>query len=131
MLQTVYGRSPRFVYIFAGQHELNLDISISSGLASVAIHIHESYNQVSGCNDIAVVILKESVRFDVHVSPACLARPISTGSLLQPNETLIVTGWRRLSGEANSTAVPSHLLQAESVRATRRKTSVMVIVAAH
>jgi secreted trypsin-like serine protease len=107
----VFGHSPRFVYIFAGQHELNLDASSSSGFASVAIHVHESYDQVSGHNDIAIVTLQEPVRFDAHVSPICLARPTFSGSLLQPNDTLITTGWGRLSGEFNSTSIPSRLQQ--------------------
>jgi secreted trypsin-like serine protease len=109
----VYGHSPRFVYTFAGQHELNLDVSSSAGFESVAIYVHESYDQVSGRNDIAIVILKEPMYFDAHVSPVCLARPASPGSMLQPNDTLIITGWGRLSGEPNSTSIPSHLQQAK------------------
>lgn len=51
------------------------------------------------------------MRFDGHVSPVCLVRPESAGSVLQRNDTLITTGWGRLSGEPNSTSIPSHLQQ--------------------
>ena len=107
----VFGHSARFVYIFAGQHELNLDVSSSSGFATAAIHVHESYDQVSFRHDIAIVTLKAPVRFDANTSPACLAKSVSLGSVLQTNDTLIATGWGRLSGEPNSTARPSQLQQ--------------------
>ena len=107
----VFGHSSRFVYIFAGQHALNLDVSPSSGFATAAIHVHESYDQVSLRHDIAIVTLKAPLRFDAYTSPACLAKPASPGSVLQLNDTLIATGWGRLSGEPDSTSRPSHLQQ--------------------
>lgn len=54
---------------------------------------HKGFNQKSFVNDIALIRLKEVIKFDIHIQPICLSfNPLFE---IDENRPLILAGWGR------------------------------------
>lgn len=99
---------PPFIYLFPGQNNFHLNISLTSGYRVHKMYIHEGFNVLLH-NDIAILTVEQSLRFDSYIQPICLSKPSS--SILKVNEELISIGWGRLSSEPGTIIYPENLQQ--------------------
>ncbi|CAF3879620.1 unnamed protein product [Rotaria sp. Silwood1] len=90
----VFGSSPRYIGVIARLHLFNIS-SWSPRLAYMAerIYVHESYDDVTLNDDIAVIRLRTSISLDNQVSLACIAPKDMTDQELIEGQQLIATGW--------------------------------------
>jgi secreted trypsin-like serine protease len=90
----VFGWSPRYVGVFPRLHGFNIS-SWNMNDASIAerIYVHESYDDATLNDDVAVIKLRTPISTDERVSLVCLA-PSSMGDQdLKEGEPLVATGW--------------------------------------
>ncbi|UJR11361.1 hypothetical protein I4U23_015542 [Adineta vaga] len=104
----VHQYMPPFIFIFPGQHRLNLSIHPSLGYQVTQVSIHERYNFLLQ-HDLAILTIDQPIRYDSHIRPICLATPNS--SFLQTNDELIAIGWGRISAEPGTFIYPQNLQQ--------------------
>jgi len=104
----VHLEGPPIIVLFPGKHSLNLDISLTSGYVADKIYIHEGYN-LAHHHDIAILTIREPLRFDSYIRPICLATPHS--SVLQANEELVAIGWGRIYAEPETNIYAQSLQQ--------------------
>lgn len=106
----VFGWSPRYVGVIARLHVFNIS-SWSPSIAYMAdrIYVHESYDDITLNDDVAVIRLRTAVPLDDRVSLACIApADLGTQSLVE-GEPLVATGWGAL--ESVNRSRPSVLQQ--------------------
>lgn len=94
----VFGVSPRYIVIIARLHMFNVSTwSSSARYRAERIYTHESYDDQTGADDIAVIRLRTAIPLDEYVSPVCLAAGDNVeDEKLTPGEELIATGWGAL-----------------------------------
>ncbi|CAF0989392.1 unnamed protein product [Adineta ricciae] len=101
---------PPFIFVFPGQHQLNMSISPSLGYPVTQVFIHERYNVLLQ-HDLAILTVDQPFRFDSHLRPICLAT--SKSPLLQTNDELIAIGWGRISAQPGANIYANDLQQVE------------------
>ena len=99
----VFGFSPRYVGVIPRLHLFN----ISGWTPAVAygaerVYVHESYDDATLNDDVAVIRLRTPVSIDDSLSLACVAPANMAGQELVDGEPLIATGWGALES-ANRT----------------------------
>ena len=95
----------QLVSVVVGEHDVTRD----DGQQSVAVKrwlSHPDYNRRTLDSDLAILVLKQEVRFRAQVSPVCLPNPQTT----YDSREALVTGWGTLY---NGGPVPSTLVKAE------------------
>ncbi|CAF1138662.1 unnamed protein product [Didymodactylos carnosus] len=99
----VFGKSPRYVFVFPGLHNFtNTVLNVNAGFQARIIYVHESYDDVTLNDDIALIRLVNPVEVnDRTISLACMIGPNDTP--LQEDDEVVATGWGALSGSANRT----------------------------
>lgn len=103
----VFGLSPRYVGVIPRLHDYNVS-TWSTNFAYMAerIYVHESFDDRSGVDDIAIVRLRTPIVLDDRVSPVCLSLADSRNENLIPGEELVAIGWGDLeSGNRTSPKV--------------------------
>ena len=90
----VFGLSPRYVGVIPRLHVFNTS-TWSRDRAHMAerIYVHESYDDRSYADDVAVIRLRTPILLDDRVSLACLAPADLRNDKLIPGEELVATGW--------------------------------------
>jgi secreted trypsin-like serine protease len=90
----VFGLSPRYIGVIPRLHVFNTS-SWSRDVAYMAerIYVHESFDDRSGVDDVAVIRLRTPIPLDDDVSLICLAPANMSGQKLVQGEELIATGW--------------------------------------
>lgn len=90
----VFGYSPRYIGIIPRVYVYNAS-RWSKELAYMAerIYVHESYDNITLNDDVAVIRLRIPIPLDDYVSPICLAPADMTSQKLIPGEQLVATGW--------------------------------------
>jgi len=95
------------VYIGSPKYRYGTQYNVSD------VKIHESYDNVTNINDIAILTLKEDIKMGKDVAPACFPKsPISTYF----GKTLIVSGWgemRNLEDVEDLQVLKNLVIQAE------------------
>ena len=106
----IFGWSPRYVGVIPRLHAFNIS-SWSPSIAIMAerIYAHESYDDFSLNDDIAVIRLRTAMPLDDQVNLVCLAPPDLGAQALVPGEALVATGWGAL--ESANRSRPSVLQQ--------------------
>lgn len=108
-----------FLYLFPGEHNLDVDDGTEQ-LIHVSIAItHERYNSVTGDSDIALLRLNDSVSLNRHAIPVCLpTRAFAEHELLmQRYHTMSGWGSRTSGGNTHHSSAPraSPLLRKMSI----------------
>lgn len=95
----VFGLSPRYVGVMPRVHIFNTS-TWSRTVAHMAegIFTHESFDDRTGNNDIAVIRLRTPISFDDYVSPICLASANMSNEDLRHGDELVATGWGSIEG---------------------------------
>ncbi|CAF0922670.1 unnamed protein product [Adineta ricciae] len=106
----VFGWSPRYVGVLSRVHEFNIS-SWSPQVAHMAerIYVHESYDDATLNDDVAVIRLKTPVVLDDRLNLICLATSDTSSQPLVEGDNLVATGWGAMES-ANRTR-PSVLQQ--------------------
>lgn len=107
----VFGLSPRYVVVIARLHTFNVSTwSTSATYRAERIYVHESYDDRTGADDIAIIRLRTAIPLDEYVSPICLpAGDDKKEDKLTAGEELIATGWGVL--ESTNRTLPKVLQQ--------------------
>ena len=90
----VFGWSPRYVGLIPRLHLFNIS-SWSPTIAYMAgsIFVHQSYDDLSLNDDVAVIRLRTAISLDDRASLVCLAPENLSGQNLVEGDRLIATGW--------------------------------------
>ncbi|UJR31581.1 hypothetical protein I4U23_019068 [Adineta vaga] len=90
----VFGWSPRYVGVLSRVHEFNIS-SWTTTNANMAerVFVHESYDDRTLNDDVAVIRLKTPVVLDDRLNLICLAPSDSSSQPLIEGADLIATGW--------------------------------------
>jgi secreted trypsin-like serine protease len=106
----VFGVSHRYIGVIPRLHVYNVS-TWSTDIAYMAegIYAHESYDDVSREDDIAVIRLRTPIPLDDQVSLVCIAPADMSSQQLMSGEQLVATGWGALEGINRS--APSVLQQ--------------------
>ena len=64
---------PQLIYLFSGQDRFDFNLTLSSGYRVKKMFIDEQLN-IFLHNDIAILTLEQSLRFDSFISPICLVK---------------------------------------------------------
>jgi len=106
----VFGWSPRYVGVIPRLHTFNIS-SWSPAVSFIAerIYVHESYDDATLNDDVAVIRLRVAVPLDDRVSLACIAPADLGEQALNVGERLVATGWGAL--ESANRSRPSVLQQ--------------------
>jgi secreted trypsin-like serine protease len=106
----VFGLSPRYAGVIPRLHVYNVSAwSIDVAYMAERIYVHESYDDLSSDDDIAVIRLRTPIPIDDHVSLVCIAPEDMSSQKLIPGEQLVATGWGAIEGINRS--APSVLQQ--------------------
>jgi len=109
----VAGNDAKDLRLYAGVHEFNLNVmTMSNGLTMRQYWTHESYNNRSLTNDIAVIRLQVPLNVDnIKVGLVCLAGPSTPAC--QVGDPVVASGWGSTSGSPNRTSAsrPAFLQQ--------------------
>jgi len=109
----VAGTPAENVRLFFGVHNFTLDLlSSSSGIAGQRYIMHESYNNRTLSNDVAVIRLRSPVAVDNNkVALVCLADPSTPVCAI--GHPVAASGWGSMSGDPNrpSSSRPVQLQQ--------------------
>src|SRR5262245_33690916 len=82
--------------IVAGAHDFNNPASSQQSVDVVSIVIHPNYG--NSTNDIAILKLKEPIKFTSAIQPVCL--PVAGDKNSWPDGTMaVVAGWGRTVGK--------------------------------
>lgn len=106
----VFGYSPRYIGIIPRVHIYNVS-TWSKSIAYMAerIYVHESYDNITFNDDVAVIRLRTPIILDDYVSPICIAPADMSNQKLIPGDELIATGWGVI--ERINRSVPNVLQQ--------------------
>jgi secreted trypsin-like serine protease len=123
----VFGWSPAYVGLFPRLHDFN----ISSWTPSVAymaerIYVHESYDDRTLNDDVAVIRLKTPIPLEDRVSLACIAPADMTNQELIAGAPLVATGWGALESANRSTPNVLQQVRLESVSSSHPLCSPLV-----
>ncbi|CAF1169356.1 unnamed protein product [Rotaria sordida] len=90
----IFGFSPRYVGVIARLHVFNVS-TWSPRIAHMAerIYVHESYDDLTLNDDVALIRLHTNISLDDQVSLACIAPANMTDQELKEGGTLVATGW--------------------------------------
>jgi chymotrypsin C len=106
----VFGFSPGYVGVFPRLHDFNISTWTPSGAyMAERIYVHESYDDRTINDDVAVIRLKTAIPLDERVSLACIAPADMTNQELIAGAPLVATGWGAL--ESANRSRPSELQQ--------------------
>jgi chymotrypsin C len=90
----VFGWSPRYIGVIPRLHDFNIS-SWSPSIAYMAerIYVHESYDDRSLNDDVAVIRLRTPVSLDERLNLICIAPADASSQPLLENAPLVATGW--------------------------------------
>lgn len=95
----VFGLSPRYVGVIPSLHVFNVSTWFKDfAYMAERIYAHESFDDRSGVDDIAVIRLRTPIPLDDHVSPVCLSLADPKNEKLIPGDEVVATGWGALEG---------------------------------
>merc|ERR1711887_346485 len=94
------------VKIVAGDHKLYHTEGSEQNIGLYRSYVHPQYNSRTMLNDIALLKLTRDMRFDSYTQPACLPKKANSGTDYVTGDTVVVSGWGRLSSGGHS---PSEL----------------------
>ncbi|XP_061402940.1 uncharacterized protein LOC133338851 [Musca vetustissima] len=97
-------------FVRVGDHYANIAESSEIDSNIENWYIHERFREEKHMNnDIALILLKNALRFNDYVQPICLPEK---GSLLQANRMCTISGWGSIK---SGTSTPSNILRAAEV----------------
>jgi secreted trypsin-like serine protease len=95
----VVGLSPRYVGVIPRLHTFNVSTWFTNiSYIAQRVYVHESFDDRSGVDDIAVIRLRTPIPLDDYVSPVCLSLDDSRNEKLISGDELVATGWGALEG---------------------------------
>ncbi|KAH0629214.1 hypothetical protein JD844_011111 [Phrynosoma platyrhinos] len=94
-----YPRNPGIYRVVIGLHHLKKFTSHTIKRRLRAIIIHSGYNNENHDNDVALLKLTRSVRYNKYVQPICLPETSHNNT---PNYPCYISGWGRTKEKATS-----------------------------